>query len=144
MSRRDVVLDTNCLVQMLSAASPYYAAWRAFIEKRYTLCVSNEILSEYQEVIERVTGSPAVAENVMLLLINSRNLRKLDPHFHFGLIERDPDDNKFVDCAILTTDDEAYTLPATLLRELMDTAAQQDAQGLTLTDEELNREMQQW
>nr|WP_320948527.1 hypothetical protein [Bacteroides intestinalis] len=45
---------------------------------------------------------------------------------------------------ILTTDDEAYTLPATLLRELMDTAAQQDAQGLTLTDEELNREMQQW
>ena len=32
---------------------------------------------------------------------------------------------------ILTTDDEAYTLPATLLRELMDTAAQQDAQGLT-------------
>ncbi|MEI3468546.1 MAG: putative toxin-antitoxin system toxin component, PIN family [Bacteroides intestinalis] len=101
MSRRDVVLDTNCLVQMLSAASPYYAAWRAFIEKRYTLCVSNEILSEYQEVIECVTGSPAVAENVMLLLINSRNLRKLDPHFHFGLIERDPDDNKFVDCAII-------------------------------------------
>lgn len=45
---------------------------------------------------------------------------------------------------ILTTDDEAYTLPATLLRELMDTAAQQDAQDLTLTDEELNREMQQW
>lgn len=42
------------------------------------------------------------------------------------------------------TDHEARTLPATLLRELMDTAAQQDAQGLTLTDEELNREMQQW
>ena len=24
-----------------------------------------------------------------------------DPHFRFGLIEQDPDDNKFVDCAIV-------------------------------------------
>lgn len=23
-----------------------------------------------------------------------------DPHYHFGLIEQDVDDNKFVDCAI--------------------------------------------
>ena len=27
--------------------------------------------------------------------------RMFDPHFRFGLIEQDPDDNKFVDCAIV-------------------------------------------
>ena len=27
--------------------------------------------------------------------------RMFAPHFRFGLIEQDPDDNKFVDCAIV-------------------------------------------
>ena len=27
--------------------------------------------------------------------------RMFDRHFHFGLIEQDPDDNKFVDCVIV-------------------------------------------
>lgn len=27
--------------------------------------------------------------------------RFFEPHFHFRLIEQDPDDNKFVDCAII-------------------------------------------
>ena len=44
---RQVVLDTNCLVQMISAHSPYRPAWQAFRDGRYTLCVSNDILSEY-------------------------------------------------------------------------------------------------
>lgn len=28
------------------------------------------------------------------------NVLHIDPHFRFGLNEADPDDNKFVDCAI--------------------------------------------
>lgn len=45
---RLVVLDTNCLVQMLSVHSPYRPAWQAFRDGKYLLCVSNEILNEYQ------------------------------------------------------------------------------------------------
>ena len=44
---RQVVIDTNCLVQMISAHSPYRPAWQAFREGLYTLCVSNDILNEY-------------------------------------------------------------------------------------------------
>lgn len=97
---RLVVLDTNCLVQMLSVHSPYRPAWQAFRDGQYLLCVSNEILNEYQEIIERVANA-AVAHNIVNAIIRSPFTRFFDPHFHFRLIEQDPDDNKFVDCAII-------------------------------------------
>ena len=97
---RQVVIDTNCLVQMISAHSPYRPAWQAFREGQYTLCVSNDILNEYNEILERVANA-AVAHNIVNAIVRSPYTRMLDPHFRFGLIEQDPDDNKFVDCDII-------------------------------------------
>lgn len=97
---RLIVLDTNCLVQMLSVHSPYRPAWQAFRDGKYLLCVSNEILNEYQEIIERVANE-FVAKNIINAIIRSPYTRFYEPHFHFRLIEQDPDDNKFVDCAII-------------------------------------------
>ena len=99
MSRK-VVLDTNCLVQIISVHSPYRPAWMAFREGRYTLCVSNDILNEYSEILERVANA-AVAHNIVNAIVRSPYTQMFDPHFHFGLIEQDFDDNKFVDCAIV-------------------------------------------
>ena len=98
--KRLVVLDTNCLVQMLSVHSPYRAAWQAFRDGKYELCVTNEIVEEYEEIIERV-ANVAVAHNIVNAIIRSPFTRFLTPHFRFRLIEQDPDDNKFVDCAIV-------------------------------------------
>lgn len=98
--KRLVVLDTNCLVQMLSMHSPYRMAWQAFREGRYELCVTNDILDEYEEIIERVANA-AVAHNVINAITRSPFTRFFTPHFRFRLIENDPDDNKFVDCAII-------------------------------------------
>ncbi len=93
-----VVIDTNCLLQIISRRSPYRPIWDAFIEGRYELCISNDILDEYQEVLaQQIT--PTVAENVVLLMLNQPNVRLVDPHFRMQLITADPDDNKFVDCA---------------------------------------------
>ena len=55
---RQVVIDTNCLVQMISVHSPYRPAWQAFREGQYTLCVSNDILNEYNEILGRVANTP--------------------------------------------------------------------------------------
>ena len=52
---RPVVIDTNCLIQMMSRRSPYRPIWDAFLTQKYILCVSNEILDEYQEIIEQQT-----------------------------------------------------------------------------------------
>lgn len=93
-----VVIDTNCLLQIISKKSPYRPIWDAFLEGRYTLCLTNEILDEYQEILEQqITAT--VAENVVMLLLNQANVEFLDPHFRMGIITTDPDDNKFIDCA---------------------------------------------
>lgn len=97
---RQIVLDTNCLVQMISLHSPYRPVWQAFRDGRYTLCVSNDILTEYNEILERVANA-AVAHNIVNAIARSPYTRMLDPQYRFGLIEQDPDDNKFVDCAII-------------------------------------------
>ncbi len=90
-----VVIDTNCLLQIISHGSPYRPIWDAFLAGQYTLCVSNEILDEYQEILEQQI-TPTVAENVVLLLLNQQNVQLVDPHFRMGIITADPDDNKFV------------------------------------------------
>ena len=97
---RQIVLDTNCLVQMISLHSPYRPVWQAFRDGRYTLCVSNDILTEYNEILERVANA-AVAHNIVNAIALSPYTRMIDPQYRFGLIEQDPDDNKFVDCAII-------------------------------------------
>lgn len=93
-----VVIDTNCLLQIIARKSPYRPIWDAFLEGRFTLCVSDEILDEYQEILEQQISS-TVAENVVMLIMNLANVQLVDPHFRMGLITADPDDNKFVDCA---------------------------------------------
>lgn len=71
----------------------------AFLQGDYTLCVSNEILEEYVEVLTR-NINVRVAEAVVYAILTRWNVRKLDPHYRFHLIKADEDDNKFVDCAI--------------------------------------------
>ena len=96
--KRRVVLDTNCLIASLSRHSVYYPVWSGFQTGKYILCVSNDILEEYQEIIEQKT-SAVVAKNVIDLLLKSKNVDYITPHFKFGLITADHDDDKFVDCA---------------------------------------------
>lgn len=93
-----IVLDTNCLIAALARKGKYYSVWQGFQQRKYTLCVTNEILEEYQEIIEQKT-SAVVAENVINLLLKCENLVLVDSYFRLQLIESDPDDNKFVDCA---------------------------------------------
>ena len=95
-----LVLDTNCLIMAISSKSKYRMVWKAFLEDRFTLCVTNEILEEYTEVISR-NINPVVADIVSSTILTRKNVVRLDPHFRFMLIEADPDDNKFVDCAIV-------------------------------------------
>ena len=94
-----IVLDTNCLIASLSRTSRSYSVWRGLHDGRYILCVSNEILMEYQEMIGRKT-TPAIAENVVQFLTNSDFVELVTPYYRFDLIKADRDDTKFVDCAI--------------------------------------------
>ena len=98
MPNHRIVLDTNCLVAALARHSEFYPIWKGLQDGQYTLCVTNEIIEEYQEIIGRKT-SAIVAENVVNLLLKSEHVMFVDTYFRLQLIEVDPDDNKFVDCA---------------------------------------------
>ncbi len=96
---RRIVLDTNCLLMCISPQSPYHIIWKDFVEGRVEWCVSTEILSEYTEILEQKTSS-WFAETVVNAIVNNENTIRVSPTYFFQLIESDPDDNKFVDCAI--------------------------------------------
>lgn len=95
----NVVLDTNCLIMSISPKSPYREVWNAFLRGDYNLCVSNEIIEEYSEVLAR-NLSVSVSEAIVYAILTRPNIVRKDPHFSFGLIDVDKDDNKFVDCAV--------------------------------------------
>lgn len=98
MQNNKIVLDTNCLLACISSKSENFRVWKDFQTGRFTLCVSNEILEEYQEIIARQTN-PVVAENVINAIVESEFVEFVDPQFHLELIVADHDDDKFVDCA---------------------------------------------
>ena len=96
---QNIVLDTNSLIMSLSSKNDYRMIWKAFLDGEYMLCVTNEIIEEYMEVLARNINI-RVAETIVYTILNRKNVHRLDPHFRFHLIEADQDDNKFVDCAI--------------------------------------------
>lgn len=94
-----IVLDTNGLIQSVPPRSKYHKIWQSFFDGSNMLCVTNEILSEYLEILQSHSNE-TVAKNVIDAIIYNPYTLFITPYFHFNLIIADPEDNKFVDCAI--------------------------------------------
>ena len=60
MSR--IVLDTNSLVQSIPSKSKYRQIWNSVINGVNELCVSGEILNEYEEINQKF-GLPEYYED---------------------------------------------------------------------------------
>ena len=105
-----VVVDTNGLLNAIPRNGPKKWLYNAFMDNIFTWVFSNEILSEYDEIICR-KFSQDVANYVISSLLASDNHERFEPSYKYQLVTQDPDDNKFVDCAIganvdyLVTDD---------------------------------------
>lgn len=93
-----VVLDTNILLVIISRRSPDHIIFEALLEGGFDLCVSHEILLEYEEIIGREMGADFAAE-VIDLLLELPNIHRVERHIKWHLLG-DADDNKFTDCAI--------------------------------------------
>ncbi|MBO7099512.1 MAG: putative toxin-antitoxin system toxin component, PIN family [Bacteroidaceae bacterium] len=96
---RRIVIDTNCLLAILPSRSPYHIVWTEFLADKLEICVSNEILMEYEEILSEKT-SHIFADSIIQALLNRKNLIRVSPVWRFNMILQDPDDNKFVDCAV--------------------------------------------
>ena len=72
-----IVLDTNCLIMAISSRNKYHIVWKSFLAGKYTLCISNEIVEEYVEVIGR-NISPTVADMVAYTLLTLKSASNLN------------------------------------------------------------------
>lgn len=108
-----IVLDTNCLIQSIPSKSPYRRVWDSILSGENVLCISNEIIEEYSEILTKLTNRDTAAI-VLNAILNSPFVEFITPYYRFSMIHADPDDNKFVDCAIagnaryIVTNDHHY------------------------------------
>ena len=98
-TKQRIVLDTNCLLMAIPRKSPYHRVLLDFLSCKYYLCVSNEVVLEYEEILTMKVGR-VVANNIVNAILAAPNTIYINPQKRYHLIEADPDDNKFVDCAI--------------------------------------------
>lgn len=108
MNRLKVVLDTNILLISLPTKSKYHPIFDGLINNKFQIIITNEILSEYLEIIEQKTNAE-IANNVVKLLLSLENVIKIEVYYKWNLIDKDRDDNKFVDCAISSNSDFIVT-----------------------------------
>lgn len=78
--------------------SPYRVIWDDFLNGSLTLCVSNEIVEEYLEILT-IKTSYEIACNVVSVILSRPNVEFITPYYKLHLIQADEDDNKYVDCA---------------------------------------------
>jgi putative PIN family toxin of toxin-antitoxin system len=99
-----VVIDNNCLLSRIGKKSPYRNVFDAFLQNRFTISVNNEIHLGYEELFIRFWGNE-VTYNLLGLFEMSENFEQVQISFRFGLIEKDKDDNKFVDTYVASNAD---------------------------------------
>ncbi|MEL6592071.1 MAG: putative toxin-antitoxin system toxin component, PIN family [Bacteroidota bacterium] len=110
-----VILDTNIFLVSLVPHFKYYWVFEKLLAGDYSLVVSNEILSEYEEKIVEKFGL-ALADSSLDFLMLLNNVELVNPYYNWNLITRDPDDNKFVDGAVsgnvdyLITNDKHFNI----------------------------------
>ena len=105
---RRVVVDTNCLLASLNRNSPFHRLYELFVSEAFKWVLSNEILTEYEEILA-AHYSATTAQRVTEILLNAPNTSFQEAYFKWQLIEADPDDNKFVDVAIAANADYLLT-----------------------------------
>jgi putative PIN family toxin of toxin-antitoxin system len=93
------VIDTNCLLTSIPPESKHYWLYVAFKEERFDWLISNEIITEYEEMLTKKYSSKT-ANLVLSILSTAPNVIFKEPYFRWNLIQTDLDDNKFPDLTI--------------------------------------------
>jgi uncharacterized protein len=99
-----VVLDTNCFISCIGKKSPYRNVFDSFLSEKYVLCISTEMLLEYEEVFLEKWGI-AVTQNLLSRLVRAKNVETVSVFFRFDAVQFDADDNKFADVYLASNAD---------------------------------------
>ena len=94
-----VVIDTNVLWVSISRKSSSHWIFKAILDGSLIVCVTTDILEEYSEIISQKLGLN-ISEAVLNVFENLENIEYITSYYRWLIVKKDPDDDKFVDCAI--------------------------------------------
>ena len=95
-----VVIDTNVFVSSFFGGNPrkIIDLWK---KGKISLCVSKNILDEYIEVLQRIgLGDGREVEELLSLFAKGFNILFTTKTPKIKAVKDDPDDDKFIECAV--------------------------------------------
>lgn len=97
----NVVLDTNIFISSFLGKGPPHQILKRWIKGEFDLCLSNEIIEEYLEILVRagVSEKPEVQEVLKMMKQQGNIIFSSSPE-RCRVVKDDPDDDKFIGCAI--------------------------------------------
>ncbi len=107
-----IVIDTNVIVSALIQRSyPYRIIYELFIDEKFQLCVSDELMAEYYEVLSRPKFARFhdffIRAETLLADIESKSVKYI-PTIKLDIIS-DPDDNMILELADVCSADFVIT-----------------------------------
>jgi putative PIN family toxin of toxin-antitoxin system len=95
-----IVLDTNVFISGNFFSGPPFQILQAWKERKIQFVLSQEIVSEYQRVAEALADKYPIVDisGIIKLVTIYSEIVKTDGYELFEC--EDPDDNKFVECAM--------------------------------------------
>lgn len=107
-----VVIDTHVLLRLFGRRAQHREIREALLTGQLSWAVSTEVLLEYEEIVVAKAGRLAwqrIHSLMRLLSLQFGTVHEIEPTYRFQVIVADPDDNKFVDCAIAANADWVIT-----------------------------------
>ena len=107
-----VCIDTNVLLQAANPDHFFHTIFDGWFQRRFRWALSNDVLTEYEEIISRQSGRHRWLQFARILdLAEARGdlVVSVAPSYQFHIVADDPDDNKFTDCAITAGADYVIT-----------------------------------
>ena len=83
-----IVLDTNCLIQILPRQAEHRWLYDAILSGSITLALTTEILLEYEGIINRFYNSKTIGSNVTTVLLELPHSKKIDVYFRWKAIAK--------------------------------------------------------
>lgn len=93
-----IVIDTNVLISGVFFGGLPREILRAVVAQRITACATAEIINEYEEIIQEMINRKQghIDKAILTPLIKAMDI--IEPVTHVKIC-RDPDDDKFIECA---------------------------------------------
>ena len=93
-----IVVDTNVVISGVFFGGFPGQILKAIASSKITACATMSIVDEYMEIVDEMISRKqgTLNRNILMPLINS--LEMIEPKTHLE-ISRDPDDDKFIECA---------------------------------------------